>query len=884
MFRIALPFAPDSHLLLTPPWSNLHPALRGGLLVLLCAVPAALVLWLYRYELRLVSRKVASVLLALRLIVLALILFLVCLQPVYARDRTEGIAGRVLVAVDRSDSMDVADPQRTPAEKLSLARALKLFGGLCTDAQLDGWIKDHESGREPKWVSDEEARDDPGRRRELEDERKRVHGQICQHVDALTRSQAARRVLDQDGINLLSTLAAKHDVELLGFNREAWEARPDRLDDLFARQQAASAEGPASAFTDLHLPLAQALAQSGPDKGKVIGVVLLTDGQHNAAESPIAKAAELGERNVPVYPIALGARKPPPDVAVLSVQAPSAAFKDVEVAVEVQFKIMGMKAQEFLIELHLADKEKKLLDRQTLRHDGKDQQYTRRFPVRLDQVGTQTLIATVKPIDPLAKETSTENNTRTATVNVADERSKVLLIDGEARWEQHYLASALQRDRSMQVRNVVFDQPRLNKELTPEELRQMGSPEQQLPAGADALADFDCIILGDVSAEQLPLADRLRLEKYVADRGGTLVILAGKRFMPLAFPDADTRGETDPLRKLLPIESPRVAAPVEGFPVTLTQQGKETKFLELEAEYGKSEARWAALPRHFWGVLGKAKPGAVSLSYLADGADKKANAEREKEQGLIVRHNYGFGRVLFVGLDSTWRWRYKTGDTYHHRFWSQTIRWAASDKPLVTGNEYVRFGTPQAVYHKGEDVQVVVRLSEELGPLKPDMLAGARLVRQGKPDEKEEAAALVPLTRREAQPRVLEGKVRDLPPGQYAIELVVPDLGDKVLSPAAAGKPREPLRANFTLLPPESREMLNLQTDWPLLEQLAAKSGGNRVFTPEDAAELVELLAKQSVPVTEHHEQRLWQWWVLLVLVVSLLTAEWVGRKWAGLP
>src|SRR3712207_8983625 len=46
--------------------------------------------------------------------------------------------------------------------------------------------------------------------------------------------------------------------------------------------------------------------------------------------------------------------------------------------------------------------------------------------------------------------------------------------------------------------------------------------------------------------------------------------------------------------------------------------------------------------------------------------------------------------------------RSRTGDTYHHRFWGQTIRWAASDKPLVTGNEFVRFGTPQASYAGGE--------------------------------------------------------------------------------------------------------------------------------------------------------------------------------------
>jgi hypothetical protein len=430
---------------------------------------------------------------------------------------------------------------------------------------------------------------------------------------------------------------------------------------------------------------------------------------------------------------------------------------------------------------------------------------------------------------------------------------------------------------------VVFLQPRLNDRLTPKQLDAMGSPRQALPEGPDALAGYDCIILGDVSPEQLPLAERARLERYVADRGGTLVLLAGKRSMPLAFPETLANGESDPLRKLLPIEAPHVEAPAGGFPVTLTQAGKETRFLDLDPEGGKGEEIWAGLPRHYWAVVGQAKPGATPLAFLAgDAADRKALREREKQRGLIVRHNYGFGRVLYVGLDSTWRWRFKVGDLYHHRFWGQAIRQAAADKPLVTGNEHVRFGTPQPLYRTGQDqeVEVVARLNEGLGALQSDLAAGARILRQDGPEGKEQAVALVPLARRPAQPRVLEGKVHDLPPGRYAIELVIPDLADKLKAPAADDKP---LRAGFTVVPPDSREMVDLETRWPLLEEVAARSGG-KVYAPEEAAELVQRLVSQAVAHAEHHEQRLWQWWVMLAVVVGLLTVEWAGRKLAGLP
>ncbi|HEY7423798.1 MAG TPA: hypothetical protein VH682_06085, partial [Gemmataceae bacterium] len=428
-----------------------------------------------------------------------------------------------------------------------------------------------------------------------------------------------------------------------------------------------------------------------------------------------------------------------------------------------------------------------------------------------------------------------------------------------------------------------FHQPRLNADLSQAELQKMGLPRQQLPTGPDVLADFDCILLGDVGVEQLPLAERKRLEKYVAERGGTLVVLAGKRSMPLAYPEVESNGEADPLRKLLPIESPRVVYPVEGFPLTRTQTGKETRFMAMDADSAKSDSIWRNLPRHFWGVVGRAKPGATTLAYVADAKAKTDPREAEKQSALIVQQNYGFGRVLYVGLDSTWRWRYRVGDLYHHTFWGAAIRWASSDKPLMSGNDFVRFGTPQPVYARGAEVQIVVRLNEELGSLKPDLLAAARVLKKG------EAVALVPLTRREAQPRVLEGRLRDLSPGEYAVELVMPDFADRLLAKARppntpnAGEPGEPMRAHFTMKPPDSKEMIDLETRWPLLEEIAAKSGG-KVFTAEDADQLADLLVNQSVPHSERHEQKLWQWWVLLALVLALLTVEWAGRKLAGLP
>jgi hypothetical protein len=883
MFRIPLP-ARDTNLLLAPRWGDGTQPLPLLLWLLVGLVPLLLVLWLYRHELRLVRRGVAVGLLGLRLLVLVLVFFLVCFQPIVAHSTSEELPGRVLVAVDRTDSMSVADPQRPNADKLRLARALKLAAGIATDADLDNWIKQYEEKGTVSWVNPSEFPTEPGRRQALEAERRKGHDQVCERVDRLTRSQVAQQILAADGLDFLSAIAARHQVELLGFARDPWEVDVNQLDKLFAPPDPAqAAEGQSAAvtaFTDLRAPLVRAVESSGPDQAKVLGLVLLTDGQHNSGLSPVPKALEVGEHNIPIYPIALGARQAPADISVVSVQAPTAVFKDVDVSVAARIKISDLPAQDVVVELQRPG-QPPLQER--LHHDGADRYHTVRFQTRLDKPGTQPLSVTVQPVKG---EICKDNNSRPVLINVADDRARVLLIDGEARWEYHYLARALERDPTVQVQSVVFTQPRLEK-IAEEELEKSGNPRLTLPAGPDALAAYDCIILGDVDPEQLPLADRRRLERYVGDRGGTLVVLAGKRFMPTAYrrPAREAGTEEDPLLKLLPLEEPFPVQRPDGFPVTLSPDGKTTLFLQLEPTPADNEARWAGLPRHFWGVIGRTKPGAAALAIVRDEdapLDAQNQGSLERQQALIARHNYGFGRVLFVGLDSTWRWRYKTGDTYHHRFWGQVVRWAASDKPLVAGNEHVRFGTRDAVYRQGQEIELTVRLNEETVKLKPDALAGARILRQGQ-DQTETAVALVPLARREAQPQVLEGRIRDLPAGNYAIKLDIPDLEDKLHGPAGPdGKPGK-LRSTFMVAPPEGDEMVELATNWPLLEELAAKSGG-KVFTPENALDLIALLNQQIVTREHYDELRLWQWWVMLVVLLSLLTVEWVARKWAGLP
>jgi hypothetical protein len=873
MFPISLPW-PDSQLLLTLPFAGLPLWVRGLILFFLVVIPIALVLFLYRYELRLVSHLTASFLLTLRLLVLALLLGLLGLQPVYAADQVRPLPGRVLIAVDRSASMDFADPQMPAGDKLRLARVLGLHKNTLPniDAWLTRWIADHDLRRDPSFVDQAEPSD--GRKRQL------VHDSLLSAIDGLSRGAIARKLLES---GLLTT---RHEVELIGFHQHLLDAQLDDLDALFA-QPAPTPDSP-RLFTDLKVPLVTVLERSSTSTSKapILGVIVLSDGQHNFGSSAFETANQLGQRKIPIFPVALGSTKWPPDLAIVSVRGPdSAIFKGVEVNVEVGVKIGGMKPGEYVLELHREGEMNPLASR-ILTHDGQDRLLTETFAQQFDKAGPQTLTATIRPKEqgkPPEKEITLQNNRLSTTLSVADDRAKVLLVDGEPRWEYHYLSTALSRDRLIDLDRILFDPPRLDESLSTEQTKALGLAARSWPEKLDALEAYQCILLGDIDPTKVSAEVRRRLELWVSDTGGTLILCAGKKHPPTSWPARTATGEEDPLQRLLPIEAPQILAPPAGLPLTLTRAGRDMAFMQLDTERDDNDTLWAGFPRPWpWAVGGRAKPAATSLaSWLDPALANRPSHEQERANAIVARHNYGFGRVLYVGLDSTWRWRFRVGDLYHHRFWGQVLRWAASDRPLVVGNSAVRFGTTQATYRAGETIEVIARAtSADPSPTGNDsssqfpanLAAGVRFTRVT-----DQQQTLIPLERRVGQQRVIEGKWRDVPAGEYLAELVIPEWSEKLKDQAG-----NPLRAKIQVLASASQELHHLEMNRATLEELAKASGG-KVWLPHEIEQLSETLQGQSVTEVQHVTLRLYQWPMLLPILAVLLGIEWMVRKWHAL-
>lgn len=793
------------------------PGASGWALALILALVTAAVIGLSRVPAD--RRAPALFALGFRLAAVFLAWSFLALEPAWVQVRSESQQSRILLALDLSSSMETTDPQRGRDEKLRLAQALGLA----------------------------EEHGDP--------------------VDRLTRADIARRLLAEAPVNLLSRLAEAHQVELVGFDQELVES-PSLI-------QSAVPSAPGVRDTDMGLPLRHLLQSRTAEAGKPLGVILLSDGQHQRGTNPTEAARELGRRGLPIYAVAIGARQPPTDVSVVELKAPPQAFKNADTAVEARVRLRNLPAQQVTVELTDRGPPATPLARQTIKHTGRDGTHKVRLDFKPAELGLRRLELRVQAQSP--GDGAPVERRLPALVRVMEDKVRVLLVDDEARWEHQYLAAALGRDTDVRVDRILFDAPALglardDKEREAARLPATRWPEP-IPEQEDPLWRYDCIVLGDVAPRHLPRPIEERLERYVAQREGTLIVSAGKRHMPqayLAVPD------DHPLTKLLPVESVRRVAATDGFRLRPTEAASSFPFLQPAEKGVTPERHWADMPELYWGLVGKPRPGATALATAEPVGGKQRIGDTE---ALLAMQPVGLGKAVWIGIDATWRWRYRVGDRDHHRFWGELIRWAAAEGGTPDRPRIADFGSRSPAYSAGQPAELFLRPGPDAPKLDPRNVR-LELLRQR--DGRAEAAASIRLAPNDIRPGLWEAKATGLAPGEYRVRLDAPGLAGKVADD-------DPLRRrdHFTVLPAESGELADLSTNWDLLQSLADGSGG-RLFAADEAGQLPSLLARQTTSRERRTEWRPWRdppyvWWTLGVLL-GLLTLEWVVRKSVGLP
>jgi len=729
-------------------------------------------------------------------------------------------------------------------------------------------------------------------------------------LDALarrTRFEVARQTLrGQSGSVENPSLPARlRENYQLRTYRFAAEVNETTIEDLLQADGAsARPDGAAPPPEQLRTDLAGALHRVRKDveAGRLAAVVLITDGRHNAETGVEAIARQLGGQGVAVCSIVVGSSRPPLDAGVVAVEAPETVFAKDQLYIDAEIKVDGMAGKEVTVELRDGEK---VLDTQKLRVPT-DRHRTRvQLSDTPEKLGVQSYRVTVEQFEGEVFET---NNEYPVTVHVTDDRVKVLLVEGRPRWEFRYLKNLFSmRDKTVSLQYVLVhpdriadeparrpvpaaaDRPRHEPEATalPGKVTPDMPAEEQKRTILEEWMKFDLIFLGDVPPETFRPADYEALDKFVKDRGGTLVLLAGPLHMPHRY-------ENTIIEELAPMRfEPKAGAvmhsPDPQFRLALTADGQSSPIMRQKTDPAENLDVWRSIPPLFWRHAGaSAKPGATVLAYALPAnapdflraAEPGQNVTREaarlrgdyeRQRALIALQNVSMGRVMMLSTDRTWRLRYRIGDAYHHKFWGQVVRWATANK-LGAGGQFVRLGTDGMRYNTTDSIEVRAKLlRQDYSPVHTDDVF-INVYRD---------KDLVLRRKLEAQPDspgIYSTDLSGLPVGPYRVELDSPTVTRDLL-------PRDNLsrvESTFSVDRALSQEEAELTADRGLLGQLATLSGG-LVAEPLQAGEIADLLGSRKIVEPERREFRLWNSWPLLVLVVLVAAAEWLLRKKEGL-
>ncbi len=648
----------------------------------------------------------------------------------------------------------------------------------------------------------------------------------------------------------------------------------------------AAPASPASLGTNIAAVFGKASADI--PSGQLAGILLLSDGRHNASESLETAAARLGQAGVPVCSLAFGnGQHPPKDAAVVSADAPDVLYVNDSFKADVDVKLDNLSGQKVSV---------KLLD-------GANIVDTKSIDVKTDSIRERVVLSD-KPkvvgyhaykvqIDPIEGEVEKGNNELSIPANVTDDHIKVLYIEGYPRWEFRYLKNLFaNRDQSVRLQYVIMSPDKIDSipgrtPVAASASRPQEDPEAtMLPANEEEWMKFDVIILGDVDPAVLGADGMKSLKKFVSERGGALVMIAGSGKMPRAYAGS-------PLEEMIPVnfkasDVPFIKAPEECYRIALTQEGREHVVTKLSVEPGDNAKVWSELPSLYWRhPIVSAKPGAAVLAYalpfdppaflkttfaneVPDEEIMKKRRQFELENALIVCQNYAVGRIVMMTFDESWRLRYREGDKFHHKFWGQMLRWATADK-LMFGSSCIKVAADRSRYSPGENVRVRARIMrKDFSPVS-NMSPSVRVMNGDK------EVARRKLRYEMNSPGIYSGEIGMLPEGNYKLELECSGLPDELAAELGTA------RAEFGVAGSSPAELVELAADMGVLNRLATVTGGI-VAELAMAQSVVEKFGPPSLIQTERRQISIWNSWPFMLLLIGLAVGEWVLRKRVNLP
>ncbi|MGJ8636661.1 MAG: hypothetical protein ACSHX5_07430 [Phycisphaerales bacterium] len=608
---------------------------------------------------------------------------------------------------------------------------------------------------------------------------------------------------------------------------------------------------PESASTSLSSAMQSALTNAGTSP--VSGIVVFSDGRSHDVPSSSLIENLLGS-GIPVFTVPIGSKDPIRDASITRVEAPSAVFAKDRVPVRLRASAAGYnEGDEIRVEL-VDQTTGQVLDSTT--HTVTDEsEFESDLSHTFADSGEQSLIVRIAPVNQSSDpDLVAENNTQAIELRVVSDPMRVLYIDGQPRWEYRYLKNLLMREETIDATTMLLASDR----RFIEEGQPISGP---IPDSLDAWEPFDVVILGDVKPDLFSDSQLSSLKQHIESRGCGLLWIAGEGATPNAWSGSM-------LAPLLPMQSGKADSVSSGslnasdIVMSLTDESKRVGLLVTEDEsqtetpVDDPDAGWTRLRWSHSIPIADLKPGVVPLA-MAQPIDR-SEIDQDNMNALVTSMRYGGGQIGYVGTDEIWRWRYGRGEDLPERFWLPLVRTLARGTILRRAASASLSLTPE-IPVPGSAVQASLELFDNalIDALPSELQATIQPLSSRAPESQIQLVG-------NAQTRSALWTPDE--PGSYSISISHPLIGTDPITKIIR------VRASWD-------ETINPNTDHNALASISDQTGGT-VLELNALSELPDLLPNRTrITTLEPQTTSLWDRPIVLILLVLLLSVEWIGRR-----
>jgi uncharacterized membrane protein len=571
------------------------------------------------------------------------------------------------------------------------------------------------------------------------------------------------------------------------------------------------------------------------------GVVLFSDGAENGGSLSEERLTELASYGVPIHTVGVGPEQVTGDLELERLDVPMSAPVGSTITAQVGIRHEGATATR----LRVYDREALVAARDIqLSRDSTGTSLTIDLPA--GEPGAHELRFV---LDQLEGERNVINNSRTRVVDVPATRRSILYVEGEPRWEYKFVRRAAERDRALRVASVV-------RTTTNKYYRQGVDSAAELvegfPVSAAELFAYDAVVVGSYEAAGLRPEQHRLLKEFVDQRGGSVLMLAGRHGLAAGGWQNAALAQTLPAQLAARQVTALVQRPIRAQP---TLYGMQSPILRFDPDAKRNADRWKNMPQLAdYQMLGRLKPGAI---VLMEGA-----ADRSRTPLLVWQH-YGRGATFVLATASTLRWQMHLPpeDESHEVFWRQLLHAISATAPPRASIQPERLA-----YDDERNVRLVAELRNERFEPINDASVELRIAPQAEP------AFVQPMQPSgQGDGRYVAG-IDAATAGLYRIEMKAQSGGREVGNAITHVLRNDGVAEHFAT-----------HQHRPVLERLAAMTGG-RYWPLDDLAGLAAAIPYSKAGVVERQTLDLWNLPIVFLLLLLLKVSEWLLRlRWGRL-